>query len=141
MREAGCWESRSLPPTLSIFYGSVPLLPQDLHHGFITGGSSDASCSRAALNSLSVRLGLEQARLPDIQTPIITTETFLTGSANLSLVFCFWMYGEVIAEINHATVLANAMGMGRKTEVLPFLEKLKTPMQKPVKRGFNQADL
>ena len=94
-----------LQPLLSFFKGSAPLLPQDLIHGTVVGGNSTQSLLRTPLDTICANV--ENNRQEAVAPPVLTLETMATGSGQISMIVCAWLHGDVIAELNPATIFSN----------------------------------
>jgi hypothetical protein len=91
---------------MSLYEGSVPLLPQD-PQGIIW--ASEVSSSERAVNQ-NARTHITTIRKMDEGDFLFTAEPLVEHSGKLCLVLCAWKFGDVIFQLNPADVLFNLVG-------------------------------
>ncbi|SLM36789.1 hypothetical protein LPUS_00647 [Lasallia pustulata] len=109
INEASQGRLKALKPRVSFFKGSVPLLPQVHTNGLILGGTSPASMTRRTLASAYKEPSHERSSGLELPPLVFTLEIMATNTTPLSAVFCAWSFGDVVAEINPATVVSNML--------------------------------
>lgn len=110
-------------PFISMYTGSMPLLPQEPQTGFVVGGTSFHERDRRRIMEGE---HFDVDAEPNSHPPIFTIESVNTGSydGNFCATICAWRHGEVFAELEPVTLLHN---LSQPHNQLGELTKLNPP--------------
>ena len=110
-------------PFISLYTGSMPILPQEPQTGFVVGGTSFRERDRRRIVE-GERFDIDPE--PTRHPPIFTIELVNGGAydGNFCATICAWRHGEVFAELEPVTLLHN---LSQPHNQLGELTKLNPP--------------